>query len=184
MKIIGHRGARGLAPENTIASLQKGLEHHADMLEFDLRVTKDHVVILHHDPYLTDPNGKKIIIKDTTYAELLEHKADIPTFEEVLDKVGHPVRLYVEVKPEAETKPIIKIFKARLAKGWKPEYFYLASFSQKILLELDKDLPEVQKVVIENWSGVRAHWRARQLHTKTVCMNERWLWSGFIKSVQ
>jgi glycerophosphoryl diester phosphodiesterase len=150
------------------------------MLEFDLRVTKDGIVVLHHDPYMTDPNGDKITIAQQSYDELQAHKADLPTFEETLKKIGHPVPLYVEVKPDEPTAPIIKIIKAHLAKGWKPEHLRLASFSQRTLLELHKALPEIEKIVIEKWSGVRAHRRARQLGTKTLCMNQKWLWSGFI----
>jgi glycerophosphoryl diester phosphodiesterase len=183
MKIIGHRGARGLAPENTIAALKKGLEHHVDMLEFDLRVTSDNTVILHHDTELLDASGSKLAVKDHTYKELKLHKPDLATFEEVLDKIGHPVKLYVEVKPAVATAPIIKIINARLASGWKPEYFRLASYSQATLLELQKALPQIDKTVIERWSGVRASYRARQLGTQHIIMNQRWLWWGFIRQM-
>ncbi|HMH31320.1 MAG TPA: glycerophosphodiester phosphodiesterase [Methylomirabilota bacterium] len=180
MKIIGHRGARGLAPENTIASLKKGLEHHVDMLEFDLRVTQDGIVILHHDPDLTDPNGKQQLISETSYSTLKNHKKDLATFEEVLDEIGHPVTLYVEVKPGEPTAPIIKIIKSRLKDGWKPEHFRLASFSQPILLELHDALPDITKTVLEKWSGVRAVYRAKQVESNHLLMNQRWLWWGFI----
>ncbi len=183
MKIIGHRGARGLAPENTIASLQKALEHQVDELEFDLRVTRDGIVILHHDPFITDPDGEKHVIDEHSYGKLLKHKKDLATFEDVLEQIGHPVPLYVEVKPDESTKPIIKIIKNYLAKGWKPDYFLLASFSQKTLLELHEALPEIETIVLEKWSGVRASHRARQLGTKHISMNQKWLWWGFIRSV-
>lgn len=183
MKIIGHRGARGLAPENTLASLQKALQHHVDELEFDLRVTKDGIVILHHDPYLTDPKGDHHVIAEHTYKELLAHKPDLATFEQVLQIIGHPVPLYVEVKPEEPVRPIIAIIKAYLQQGWRTEYFSLASFSQQTLLQLHAELPEIPKIVLEKWSGVRASHRARQLGTKRIVMNERWLWWGFIASV-
>jgi glycerophosphoryl diester phosphodiesterase len=181
MKIIGHRGARGLAPENTIAALRKGLEHHVDMLEFDLRVTKDGVVILHHDPFLTDPNGEQINIAGRTYAELKDHKKDLATFEEVLEIIGHPVPLYIEVKRKVQVGPIIKIIKQRLAGGWQNEYFLLGSKSQKMLLQLHAALPQIEKIVIEPWSGVRAHYRARQVNANLISMNQRWLWWGFIR---
>lgn len=183
MRIIGHRGARGLAPENTIASLQKGLEHHVDSLEFDLRVTKDGVVILHHDPEITDPDGNRHSIAGHDYDELKRHKKDLATFEEVLKTIGHPVMLYPEVKPGEPASPIIKIIKAHLDKGWKPEYFRLLSFDQKLLLELHEALPDIEKVVLEKWSGLRASRHARQLGTKRIIMNERWLWWGFIRQV-
>jgi glycerophosphoryl diester phosphodiesterase len=88
------------------------------------------------------------------------------------------------VKPGVPAKPIIEIVRSKLESGWKPEHFLLGSFSQAILLELHRALPEIETVVIESWSGVRASRRARQLGTKRISMNQRWLWSGFIKAVR
>ena len=48
----GHRGARGLAPENTLASFAKALEIGVTPLETDMAVTSDGVVVLSHDPLL------------------------------------------------------------------------------------------------------------------------------------
>lgn len=184
MKVIGHRGARGLAPENTIASLRKGLEHQVDMLEFDLRVTRDGVAILHHDPVLRDAAKERFSIRQYSYEELKARKPDLPTFEEVLETVGHPVPLYVEVKPGEPVKPIVKIIDAYLAKGWKNEYFLLGSKKQKTLLELHAALPEIEKIVIEPWSGVRATRRARAVGAKRLAMNQLWLWWGFIRAMR
>jgi glycerophosphoryl diester phosphodiesterase len=181
MLIIGHRGARGLAPENTIASLRKGLEHHVDSLEFDLRVTKDGIVILHHDPYMTDPNGEKRVIAECTYDELHRHKKDLATLEEVLDVIGHPVPLYVEIKRNERTAPVIKVLKKYLANGWRTDYFMLGSKNQEVLLELHTALPDIEKIVIEPWSGVRAARRAKQIGAKKIAMNQLWLWWGFIR---
>ena len=49
MLVIGHRGAAGLAPENTIEALRAGVKAGADMLEFDIRLTKDNITVLVHD---------------------------------------------------------------------------------------------------------------------------------------
>lgn len=48
----GHRGARGLAPENTIVSFQRALQEGADTLELDVMLTADDVAVVHHDPSL------------------------------------------------------------------------------------------------------------------------------------
>ena len=45
----GHRGARGLAPENTLPSFQLALDLGVDTLECDLAITRDGVVVIHHD---------------------------------------------------------------------------------------------------------------------------------------
>jgi glycerophosphoryl diester phosphodiesterase len=67
MIIIGHRGALGLAPQNTLASLRKAAEHKVDEIEFDVRVTSDDIVILAHDAFITDAAGSKLTIDDHTW---------------------------------------------------------------------------------------------------------------------
>jgi glycerophosphoryl diester phosphodiesterase len=183
MKIIGHRGARGLAPENTIAALQKGLDHGVDGLEFDLRVTKDSVVVLHHGPDLTDQSGSKLNIADHTFEELLKHKKDLPTFEDVLERFENKTFLYVEVKRGEPVKPIAKIIREHLSAGLSTKNIRLASFSQSTLLEFHNALPEIELIVIDSWSGLRAVRRARELGTNHIVMNQRWLWSGFIRAM-
>lgn len=180
MIIIGHRGARGLAPENTIAGLKKGLEHRVDELEFDLRVTKDGIVILHHNRHLVDPDGSRHLIPGCTYEELKRRKPDLPTLDEALDAAGRTVPLYIELKHGEPTAPVVKIIKARLANGWRPENFLLGSKSQKILRGLHAALPDIEKIVIEPLSGVRAVHRARQVGAKRLSMQQLWLWRGFI----
>lgn len=51
----GHRGARGLAPENTLAAFERALDVGVTTLELDTVVTKDDVIVVHHDPTL-NPN--------------------------------------------------------------------------------------------------------------------------------
>lgn len=48
----GHRGARGLAPENTLAVFRRALAIGVSTLETDLAVTKDGVLVISHDPFL------------------------------------------------------------------------------------------------------------------------------------
>jgi glycerophosphoryl diester phosphodiesterase len=75
----GHRGARGLAPENTLAAFRTALDLGVTTLETDLAVTKDDVLVISHDPLLNPdlvrgPDGKWIDagppIRSLTVAEL------------------------------------------------------------------------------------------------------------------
>ena len=59
----GHRGARGLVPENTLPAFQKALDLGVDTIECDMAITKDGVVVIHHDLRLNPdttrgPDGK------------------------------------------------------------------------------------------------------------------------------
>ena len=181
MKIIGHRGALGLAPENTLSSLSKGLEHKIDGVEFDLRVTSDNKVILNHDPFVLDPAGGKLTIKDHTLAELRAHKPDLATFEEALKVLDQNRLAFIEVKPQVPTKQIIQILKQQLKNGWPSQNLFLLSFSFETLAKLHKALPDLPVMVLEKWSAVRAQHRARKLDTVYLNMGHRWLWWGLIQ---
>ena len=75
----GHRGARGLAPENTLAAFARGLAIGVTTLEMDAAITKDDVVVVSHDPAFTPaitrgPDGQFLeargpLIRSLTYAE-------------------------------------------------------------------------------------------------------------------
>jgi glycerophosphoryl diester phosphodiesterase len=79
----GHRGARGLAPENTLAAFVAALDTGVDTLELDLHVTRDGVVVITHDPRLNpafsrDAEGRFVdepgpAIIGMTLAELQRH---------------------------------------------------------------------------------------------------------------
>ncbi len=75
----GHRGARGLAPENTLAAFERALAIGVDTLESDVHLTADGVAVLHHDAALQpertrDANGawiaSPLLLKDLTLAQL------------------------------------------------------------------------------------------------------------------
>ncbi len=80
IEIQGHRGARGLAPENTLPAFARALEIGVDTLELDTAVTRDGVVVVAHDPDLNPdltrgPDGRHLeargpMIRDLTFAEL------------------------------------------------------------------------------------------------------------------
>src|SRR6476661_9465447 len=52
LDLQGHRGARGLAPENTLPAFERALAVGVDTLELDIGVTADGIVVISHDPFL------------------------------------------------------------------------------------------------------------------------------------
>src|SRR4030095_14888193 len=71
----GHRGTRGLAPENTLAAFERALAIGVTTLETDLAVTKDGVIVISHDPHLNpdvvrDPGGAWLAAKGPTIYSL------------------------------------------------------------------------------------------------------------------
>lgn len=77
----GHRGCRGLMPENTIPAFLKALDLGVNTLELDVVISKDHQVVVSHDPYFhpdfsIDPSGRpvpkrpKINLYELTYDQI------------------------------------------------------------------------------------------------------------------
>src|ERR1051325_10311622 len=55
IQVHGHRGARGLRPENTMPAFEYAIAQGVDALELDMAVTRDGVVVVSHDPELRAP---------------------------------------------------------------------------------------------------------------------------------
>jgi glycerophosphoryl diester phosphodiesterase len=79
--IQGHRGSRGLAPENTLPAFEKAMRIGVDTLELDVGLTADNVLVISHDPYLNPlsvrdargqwlPGTKGPLIHSLTYAQI------------------------------------------------------------------------------------------------------------------
>jgi len=183
MKIIGHRGAKGLAPENTLKSFTKALEYNVDEVECDARVTKDGIVILEHDDLMQDAGGKRYKVTDHTYAELVAIKPELARLSDVIDYINKTVPLQVEVKPDVDVAPILALLQQYFDKGWKFTDVFIGSSDMSVLKATRARLPTAPLVIIESWSGVRASWRCRKLNTKRISMSKHVLWSLYIRSV-
>jgi glycerophosphoryl diester phosphodiesterase len=180
--IVGHRGARGLAPENTIEGFEKAMEYDIDMIEFDIRQTKDDKLIVIHK-HLRTPEGKSFVVRQTNYDELLKYDPTIPTAAEVIETVNRRVRLMVEIKPDVDPAPVAKLIKSFLKRGWQPEDFMLNSSSYPILKYLMDEIPEVERLIQGDWGGLRVTHLARKLKTPYILLDQRYLWWGFVHAV-
>jgi glycerophosphoryl diester phosphodiesterase len=182
MIIIGHRGARGLAPENTLAAIKKGLSYHVDEIEIDIRITYDGVPILSHDSSLMADNTGMQISRHT-YADLKKFKPDVATLSEALKLTDGRTRLYIEVKHGEPTIPVVTAIKNYIGLSRHTPELLLGSKSQRVLMALHRQLPGIPTIVIEPWSGLRAVYRARKLGTRRISMRSWWLYRKFLENL-
>ena len=70
----GHRGARGVHPENTLPSFEAAFDAGVSSIETDLHLTRDGVVVLHHNEMLDDSPGT--LIRHIALADLRRQRAD------------------------------------------------------------------------------------------------------------
>ena len=93
--VFAHRGGSALAPENTIAAFDNGLALGADGLELDVHLSRDGVVVVHHDRLLDRTTALRGPIAERSAAEL--GRAEVPTLAEVLARYRDP-RIIIEMK--------------------------------------------------------------------------------------
>lgn len=107
--VIGHRGAAGYAPENTMVSFERGIALRADAIELDIHPTSDGELVVIHDPTLERTTNGHGLVAQHTLAQLKEldagswfhpsfHNERIPTLIEVLSWARGRTRVVIEIK--------------------------------------------------------------------------------------
>lgn len=139
MLIIGHRGAAGLAPENTIESIQAAYEAGADMIEFDVRLTRDNRLVAIHDARLVRTHGHKDAVARLTYRQLraLTKDKPVPLVAEVLDDYFGRVLLNIELKSRGSAERLIRLLKKKyITKTADWDNFIISSFKATELMRV------------------------------------------------
>lgn len=106
--VVGHRGAAGLEPENTLRSIGRAIDIGVDAVEVDARRSKDGELVIMHDPVVDRTTNGHGRVNSLTLKELKALDAGkgerIPTLDELIAAVKGRVGLFVEIK-EPETVP-------------------------------------------------------------------------------
>lgn len=125
--VIGHRGAAGHAPENTIAAFDRALAMGVDGVETDIRATRDGVLVLLHDATVDRTTRGSGAVADLTWAELEGLDAGarfaggdhpfgvqrIPRLDTFLDRYGGRTSFRLEVKARGVEGPAVRLVRAR-----------------------------------------------------------------------
>jgi glycerophosphoryl diester phosphodiesterase len=137
---IGHRGACGYEPENTLRSFQKALELRVDMIELDVhRCASGEIVVIHDNRVDRTTNGTGYVA-EMSLEELRKLDAGegekIPLLGEVFDLVKGRAQVNVELKGSGTARPVHDLLKGLVQGGsWSYDDFLVSSFNHYELLE-------------------------------------------------
>ena len=113
IEVIGHRGAAGLEPENTLRSVRRAIELGVDRVEIDVRVSKDGRLVIMHDETVDRTTNGHGYVSELTFDELRSLDAGmgekIPTLEEILRFTMGKAKLEIELKVPEATEPTIQL---------------------------------------------------------------------------
>ncbi len=158
--VAGHRGERFLSPENTLTAFKRAIDYGVDMIETDVRMTKDHEIVIMHDEGVERTTDGVGLVKEMTLAEFQTLNAANgfekfpreapPTLEAFLDLVENNPKLLINVELkdypqegnekfayESADKTIALIERYNLGKR-----SVLNSFSGKLLEYIEEKYPK------------------------------------------
>jgi len=137
MICIGHRGACGHEPENTLRSVRRALELGAQGIEVDVYFVDGELVVFHDAKLDRTTNGKGVLARKT-FAFLRTLDAGkgerIPTLREVFEEVGRRAFINVELKGAWTAKPVSALIHEYVTRHhWSYEDFIVSAFNRREL---------------------------------------------------
>lgn len=158
MILLGHRGARFEAPENTLPGFRYAIDLGLEAVEFDLRLTRDGEVVVIHDETVDRTTNGTGAVADLTLAEIQRLDArsifpdwpepcTVPTFGEVLDVVGVLPRMEVEIKADTteRMREVITLATAEARRRGLHERVTFTSFQEEALEMAREIAPEIKR---------------------------------------
>jgi len=140
---IGHRGAKGYEPENTLISFEKAIDLKVDGIELDVHLSSDGVLMVIHDETIDRTTDRKGFVNLFTALELKKYK--IPTLIEVLDLVNQKCFINIELKGIGTAKPVVDLITHYISeKNWNYNDFLASSFDWKMLEEIHLLNPKIR----------------------------------------
>jgi glycerophosphoryl diester phosphodiesterase len=182
-RIVAHRGARQVAPENTLSAFRAAAQQGARWLEFDVSLLGDGTAVLHHDETLdrcTDARGPLTAIAAGDLARIdagswfgpAFRGEPLPTLEQGLEVIGElGLSANLEMKPhDAEPEPIARAVAQALARRpWTEARILVSSYDLGALSALRALLPSQPLAVLydqppSDWPDRLGALRASSLH--------------------
>lgn len=169
--IIGHRGAAGLALENTMPAFEKAVAAGVKIIEFDIHTTRDGIFVVHHDSNLARMSPSSEEIANLTLRELrairLDNGAHVPTLTEVLDfaRAKH-LAVVVEIKSVPDVEPF-----CALIDTYADLTITIASFKHDIMLQVRRARPTFRIYLVEGLQPVRVLLEAKAMKAQGIDLN-------------
>jgi len=133
---IGHRGAMGHAPENTLLSFKKALELGTPCVETDVYYVDNHLMVFHDDRLDRTTNGSGYLM-DHSFDALRSLDAGngerIPTLNEVFETIDRRAGVNIELKGSGTAQPVADLIATLRQLGWRDELILVSSFNHREL---------------------------------------------------
>ncbi|CAM4245971.1 glycerophosphodiester phosphodiesterase [Paenibacillus alkaliterrae] len=153
--VSAHRGDMQAAPENSLRAVQSAIDKGVDSVEIDVQLTKDGVVVLHHDYDLRRMTGVAKRVSELTYAQLsklnIDNRQDaadesrrIPMLAEVLAEAQGKAKLLIDLKPYGPGDELVLQVVSLIEQFDMVQDVYIQSFDQLSLRQIRQLNPDIR----------------------------------------
>lgn len=153
--LSAHRGDSLEAPENSLSAVRSSVEQGIDAVEIDVQLTKDGVVVLHHDYNLQRMAGVPKRVNELTYDEVarlnigirdggFDESERIPMLAEVLAEVQGKAKLIVDLKPYGPGDELANEVVALIEQFDMVQECYIQSFDRQTLHQIRQLNPDIR----------------------------------------
>jgi glycerophosphoryl diester phosphodiesterase len=184
-RILGHRGAKANAPENTLVAISRAHEEGASWIEFDAKLTKDNHVVLMHDETLDRTSNGKGLVADAALAEIQKLDAGswfgpafagerIPTLDEamaLMARLGMGFNIEIKPCPGREAETAERACAAVLA-NWRGPTPIVSSFKRLSLEAAKASAPALPRGYLAEELG--RDWRTQAESLGCVAIHPGW----------
>ena len=147
MLCIGHRGAMGHEPENTLRSIRKALALGVDAVEIDVHNVENNLVVIHDRNLSRTTNGTGYLEQQNlAYLRSLDagKGEKIPTLQEVLETINRQVMINIELKGDNTAKLVANMIQEYVQRGWSYQNFVVSSFNHYELNQVKSICPAIK----------------------------------------
>ena len=165
LTLISHRANLPGYRENTIAAIQATQQFHPDLIEIDIRSTRDNIPVLYHNRLL-----KKLPFRFFRHKQLPHY---IPTLKEILEQFPQQ-RFHLDLKDDSieHLLPLLKFQESRII---------VSSYNASLLKKLNQLNPKIETKLNHWGNGIDPVSRARKIHASGIHVQHRVITSRLIK---
>lgn len=174
--IFAHRGSSAYAPENTLAAFKLAIQHKADAIEMDAKLTRDGKVVVIHDQTVDRTTGASGKVGELSLEEIRKLKAGshfdnafrgepIPTLQEVFETIGERLYYNIELTNYASINDMLPEKVAELVRQSNlADRILFSSFNPIALIRVRRKLPKVPIALLAD-TGKSGRWARSWLGT-------------------
>ncbi len=164
---IGHRGAKGHVAENTLASFEKALQLHVDVIELDVHLSSDQKIMVIHDESIDRTTNGTGLVNNWDSEKLQQF--GIPTLEEVLDLINQQCVINIEIKDVKATGFVVELIEKYISeKQWNYNHFQISCFDWYVLESVSKANPKILIGVLAENNLDKAYEFAKKINAHSV----------------